>query len=106
MRAIPFFILVLSLISCDCNKQSAGQVLDDETGLPLDSVHVRSFYDDIAEDNETFYVLTDSTGEFTANNTHKGAANCDLYVTFARDGYKAEQLHNPRKSVEVRMQRI
>ncbi|MEZ4722920.1 MAG: hypothetical protein R2813_13685 [Flavobacteriales bacterium] len=106
IRSVLILFSIALITGCDCNEQSAGTVLDDETGIPLDSVHVRSFYGDINEDNETFYMMTDSTGAFTSNNAHKGAANCDLYVTFARDGYKAEQLHNPRKAVEVRMERI
>jgi len=80
--------------SCEGYSCAAGVVLDANTGLPIDSVHIELLSNGPDE-------YTDSTGTFEACNSMGGCVpHCkDIVVKLSMAGYKSVILTEPRDSL-------
>jgi len=93
---LPVFLFVslTALSSCEGFSCAEGVILDANTGLPIDSVHV-----DVLSGGSDEY--TDSTGRFRACN---GMGGCnfgckDIVVKLCKAGYDTIVLTEPRDSI-------
>ena len=90
----------LIALGCDCVTVGNGIVVDADTGLPLDSVVVRSYIEAVNERSFQSRMVTDSTGEFNGDTGVTGGFfGCpDLVIELSKDGYVSATIRNPNKA--------
>ncbi len=84
-------LAAFSLLSCECRRSANGQILDESTLLPLDSVNVKGLSVLFNED------VSDSAGNYILGSTMTGTVGgCpDLKVTYSKEGYETLTMTNP-----------
>lgn len=98
---LPILLLVVIVIlftSCEGARTSSGTVIDNQTGLPLDSVLCN-----VISGHKT--VLTDKTGKFNVENPMGACMNkCkDITIEFSKNGFQTQRMTNPPINVTVHM---
>jgi hypothetical protein len=95
-----YIVMFLAIVSCDCVTDGNGIVVDAHTGLPLDSVIVKSYVNRV---NDRFFqsqMVTDSTGEFSGSTGLTGGFfGCpDLVIELSKGGYVSTKIKNPNNA--------
>ena len=84
--------------SCECSRTADGNVLDESTQFPIDSVLVKGI--------EKVYnnMYTDSTGRYFMTTGMTGAVGgCpDVKISFSKEGYHEQTLVNPEGNVYLK----
>lgn len=93
----PIFLtfITLFIISCDCNQNVSGKVLDNESKQPIDSVYVHKVGRDYGE-----YSL--KNGEFKLSYTDGGLFGCpDMNIVLTKEGYEIENVSIPNSENRI-----
>lgn len=96
MRYIPFIVIMIFFLSCDCAVNSKGIVIDSDTRTPIDSAEVRSImvYKSGKEElDATFY--SDSNGNFYASGltNHDGLGKCaNVKLEIIKDNFISQRI--------------
>jgi hypothetical protein len=89
-----FLIVFAFLFSCECSRSAKGQIIDESTQLPIDSVMVEGLTMSMYE------VYSDSLGNYVISTKTTGAVGgCpDYKVSYSKAGYETKVLENPGES--------
>ncbi len=94
-----FVVAVLIVTACDCRLSVTGRVIDEENGLPLDSVAIGRT--DTVDLNNPFNskAYTDSNGYFDFSGI---AGRCDgVLLYFSKEGYKTKAIKFDNFSIDT-----
>ncbi len=106
VRTLIYVGIFLIASSCDCVTDGSGIVVDADTGLPLDSVIVKSYVNKVKDRFFQSQMVTDSSGEFIGSTGLTGGfLGCpDLVIELSKDGYISTTIKNPNNA-SVRLEK-
>jgi hypothetical protein len=82
LQCIFFFVIILTITSCDCVQRAEGIVLDEETRLPVKQVNIQTRRESL--------VYSDENGQFEYSAISGGLFGCpDLQLNFSKPGYNS-----------------
>lgn len=93
---ILFLLIAFTLFtSCECNRTAKGQIIDEITQLPIDSVVVEgltiSFYKTLSDSTGNYFIATKTTG---------AVKGCPEYkVSYSKEGYQTKVVINPGERI-------